>query len=111
MLTIQSFFIFLDNEKSIELIFDYNQKEISVYHTYFFCKKTVVHDNIIFESDGTLKYGILLPLFEYSYETRELIVESQMYRMVFSDWTEINYKNEIVIFNKELYYYHTADNS
>ena len=56
------FFILLDNEKSIELTFDYNQKKISVYHTYFFCKKTVVHDNIIFDSDGTLKYGVLLPL-------------------------------------------------
>ena len=105
------FFILLNNENSSELIFDYTQK-ISVYHTYFFCWQTVVHDNIIFDLDGTLKYGVLLPLFEYSNNTRELIVKSQMHTMVFSDWTEINYQNEIVIFNnKELYYYHTVDNS
>ena len=104
------FFILLDNEKSIELIFDYDKMKISVYHTYFFCGQTVVHDNIMLDSDGTVKYGILLPLFEYSNEKKELVVKSQMYTMVFSDWSEINYKKEIMIFNnKDLYYYRTAD--
>ena len=105
------FFVLLDNEKTFELIFDYSQKKISAYHTYFFCKQTVVHDNIMFDSDGTLKYGILLPLFDYNNERRELVVKSNMYTLVFSNWTEINYKNEIGKFNnKDLYYYRIADN-
>ena len=106
------FFVLLDNEKTIELIFDYSRKKISAYHTYFFCKQTLVHDDITLDSDGTLKYGILLPLFDYNNERRELVVKSKMYTLVFSNWTEINYKNDIGLFNnKDWYYYRTAANS
>ncbi len=56
-------------------------------------------------------YGILLPLFDYNNETRKLVVKSKMYTLVFSNKTEINYENEIGMFNnKDLFYYCTADN-
>ena len=88
------------------------RKKISAYHTYFFCKETLVHDDITLDSDGTLKYGILLPLFDYNNERRELVVKSKMYTLVFSNWTEINYKNDIGLFNnKDWYYYRIAANS
>ena len=52
---------------------------------------------------------------DHSYVNIEEIIKhylySGMYTLVFSNWTEINYKNEIGKFNnKDLYYYRIADN-
>ena len=100
----------IENGTSIELVFDFTSYKVSVGHTYYHCKETMVHDEVILEPDIHILYGILLPFFELNNETKDLEVESHTYTMVFSNWMEISKSSEFKIFGvADFYYYNTTD--
>ena len=111
MVNREHLYMIIENGQSIELVFDFTRCKVHVGHTYYLCKETVVHDEVIFDSNLHILYGVLLPLFKLNYKTKDLEVEPHTYTMVFSNWMEISEKSEINIFGvADFYNYNTSEN-